>query len=144
MPYRRNDGRVTIVGVNKNQRVLVVDDYPGARYRRMRILLDAGGFDVAEESLGRDALRRVAKERFDVVVIDLHLPDVSGLEVCRALKADAATAAIAILAVSAVSDAAEAQRTAVEAGATAFVADESDADTFLRAVRAAAGSRVAG
>jgi CheY-like chemotaxis protein len=130
--------------VKQNPRVLVVDDYPGARYRRMRILLDAGGFDVAEESLGRETLRRVSTERVDVVVVDLHLPDLSGLEVCARLKADAHTAGIPIVAVSAVSDVVEAERAARDAGAAAFVSDESDGETFLNVVRSALSGRLPG
>jgi len=129
--------------VDKNQRVLVVDDYPGARYRRMRLLLDAGGFDVAEASMGREAVRRIAGERFDLLVVDLHLPDVSGLDVCRMLKEDPQTAAVPILAVSAVSDAADAARLAHDAGASGFVADEADGDAFLAAVRSALARRAA-
>jgi CheY-like chemotaxis protein len=127
--------------VNGKHRVLIVDDYPGARYRRMRLLLDDGGFEVAEESLGRDAMRRLSRETFDLLVIDLHLPDVSGLDVCRSVKADPATAALPILAVSAVSDNAEAGRVAREAGAAAFVADDADADAFVAAVRGALAGR---
>ena len=122
-------------GVTKNHRVLIVDDYPGARYRRMRLLMDAGGFDVAEESLGRDALSRLSRERFDLLVIDFHLPDLSGLEVCRTIKADPRTAGLPILAVSAVSDREQAERAAQDAGASAFIGDEADADAFVAAVR---------
>jgi CheY-like chemotaxis protein len=127
--------------VNKTRRVLIVDDYPGARYRRMRLLLDAGGFDVAEESLGRDAVSRLGRERFDLLVVDLHLPDVSGLDVCRAVKADPRTAGLAILAVSAVSEMEQADRVARDAGATAFISDEADADAFVAAVRDALDGR---
>jgi CheY-like chemotaxis protein len=129
--------------VDRNHRVLVVDDYPGARYRRMRVLLDAGGFDVAEESMGRDAVRRAGRERFDLLVVDLHLPDVSGLDVCRALKDDPSTAAVPVLAVSAVVDAVEADRAARDAGAAGYVADEVDADGFLHAVRSVLLGRTA-
>lgn len=129
--------------MNQNHRVLVVDDYPGARYRRMRLLLEAGGFDVAEESLGRDAVRRIAAERFDVLVVDLHLPDLSGLEVCRLVKADPRTAGIRIVAVSAVSDGVEAERLTRAVGAAAFVSDESDGETFLKTVRGVLGGPAA-
>ena len=122
--------------MDKKYRVLVVDDYPGARYRRMRLLLDAGGFDVAEEMMGRDAVRRAGRERFDLLVVDLHLPDVSGLDVCRSVKADPRTASLPILAVSAVSDSAEAERRSRDAGASAFVPDEADGEAFVAAVRA--------
>jgi CheY-like chemotaxis protein len=117
--------------------VLIVDDYPGARYRRMRLLLDAGGFDVAEESLGRDALGRLGRERFDLLVIDLHLQDISGLDVCRRAREQAGYAAIPILLVSAVSEVDEATRLASEAGANAFLPDSADGDAFVGAVRKA-------
>jgi CheY-like chemotaxis protein len=121
--------------VNKKWRVLVVDDYPGARYRRMRLLLDDGSFEVAEESLGREAVSRLGRERFDLLVVDLHLPDVSGLDVCQRLKADPSTAGLPILAVSAVADRSEAERIALDAGASAFITDEADGPAFIAAVR---------
>jgi len=121
--------------VNKKWRVLVVDDYPGARYRRMRLLLDDGSFDVAEETLGREAVRRLGHERFDLLVVDMHLPDISGLDVCHSVKGDPKTAGLPILADSAVADSSEAQRNALDAGATAFIADEADGDAFVAAVR---------
>jgi len=120
--------------VDKKFRVLVVDDYPGARYRRMRLLLEDGRFDVAEESMGREAVRRLAAERFDALVVDIHLPDVSGLDVCRTLRADPRTARLPILAVSAVADKPEAERAAHDAGATAFITDEAESDAFVAAV----------
>jgi CheY-like chemotaxis protein len=119
--------------------VLIVDDYPGARYRRMRLLLDAGAFDVAEESLGRDAVRRVAQQRFDLVVVDLHLPDISGVEVVRGIRAGANQPNVPILMMSAVSESADAARLATEAGATAYLGDSADGDAFLDAVRHALG-----
>ena len=120
-------------------RVLIVDDYPGARYRRMRLLLDDGGFEVAEEMLGRDAIRRVQHEHFDLAVVDLHLPDISGLDVCRGIRGGADRAAMPILMVSAVSETEEAERLARDAGATAFVADAADGAAFVQAVRQTLG-----
>jgi len=126
-----------------NARVLVVDDYPGTRYRRMRILLDAGGFNVAEASLGREAVARASAERYDLVIVDLHLPDIDGCDVCRELRAAPATATVPILMVSAVSDTVEAERRAVAAGATAFMPETSDEEIFLTAVRTAIAGRAA-
>src|SRR5436190_21231172 len=107
----------------------------------MRLLLEAGGFDVAEESLGRHALSRLGREPFDLLVVALHLPDISGLDVWRAVKADARTAGLAILAVSVMSDAEQAHRVARDAGATAFIPDETDGDAFVAAVRDALDTR---
>jgi len=120
----------------RKSRVLVVDDYPGARYRRMRLLLDDGGFEVAEESLGRDAVKRLSHDRFDLVVVDLHLPDISGLDVCKAVREHAN---VPILVRSAVSERDKAEHLATDAGATAFLADGPDGDAFIRAVRQTLG-----
>jgi len=105
----------------------------------MRLLLDDGGFEVAEEMLGREALRRVKHEHFDLAVVDLHLPDISGLDVCRGIRGSADGAAMPILMVSAVSETDEAERLAKDAGATAFVSDGADGDAFVRAVRQTLG-----
>ena len=105
----------------------------------MRLLLDDGGFEVAEESLGRDAVKRIAHDRFDVIVLDLHLPDISGLEVCRAIRADATHGKVPILLMSAVSERDQAEKLAKDAGATAFLADGPDGTVFIDAVRRALG-----
>ena len=117
--------------------MLVVDDYPGARYRRMRILLDDGGYEVAEEALGRDAVRRTVDERFDLVVCDIHLPDISGLDVCRKIKETPATSGLPVLMISAVTETEKAERMSKDAGAIAFLQDSADEDEFLAAVRQA-------
>jgi adenylate cyclase len=118
-------------------RILVVDDYPGARYRRMRILLDDGGFEVTEEMLGREAVRRAALEPIDLVLLDLHLPDISGLDVCAALKKDPRTKDKPVLLISAISEVEEASRLAEQYGAAGFVPDSADAATLVASIRAA-------
>ena len=100
----------------------------------MRILLEHGGFDVAEEVLGREAVRRAKDETVDVVLLDLNLPDITGLDVCRSLKTEPATAAIPVLLISAVSDHDEARRLALEAGALDFLPDAIEAGALVDAV----------
>src|SRR5690348_1272986 len=76
-------------------RVLVVDDTPGNRYAVARILR-SGGMHVVEADNGRDALRLVQSIP-DLVVLDIKLPDVSGYEICRAIKRNPATAFIPVM-----------------------------------------------
>jgi CheY-like chemotaxis protein len=121
----------------QKRRVLVVDDYPGARYRRMRILLDDGGFEVSEEMMGREAVRKAVTEPIDLVLVDLHLPDITGLDVCKAIKDNPATRAMPVILISAVSETKEATKLAEKAGAYCFLPDTVDADTLLKTVRAA-------
>jgi two-component system response regulator ResD len=66
-------------------RVLVVDDEPTIRDVVSRYLVRAG-YETAVAATGREAIRQAGLERPDVVVLDLMLPDVDGLEVMRRLR----------------------------------------------------------
>ena len=68
-----------------NLRVLVVDDEPAIR-RFLRVSLGAHGCTIFEASNGQEALAGVAAHRPDLVILDLGLPDLDGLEVTRQLR----------------------------------------------------------
>ena len=65
--------------------ILVVDDTEASRYAVSRILRQAQ-FAVREAATGEEALR-LAAEKPDLVILDVNLPDMSGYEVCRRIKA---------------------------------------------------------
>lgn len=63
--------------------VLIVDDHAGFR-RMVRRMLEVAGFDVIGEAAdGADALRRVAELQPDLLLLDIQLPDLDGIAVCR-------------------------------------------------------------
>jgi two-component system, OmpR family, KDP operon response regulator KdpE len=66
-------------------RVLVVDDEPQIR-RALRLVLRANGYQVAEVAGGEAALDALVSEPFDLMILDLVLPDVDGVEVCRRVR----------------------------------------------------------
>jgi two-component system, OmpR family, KDP operon response regulator KdpE len=66
-------------------RVLVVDDEAQIR-RALRVALRANGYDVEEAETGEEALDAVATRPPDLVILDLGLPDLDGVEVCRRLR----------------------------------------------------------
>src|ERR1700694_3267600 len=66
-------------------RVLVVDDEPAIR-RFLRVTLEAHGYAVSEAESGREALAAVMAWQPDVIVLDLGLPDIDGVEVARRLR----------------------------------------------------------
>jgi two-component system KDP operon response regulator KdpE len=68
-----------------SQRVLVVDDEPQMR-RALRLVLRANGYEVAEVGTGEGALDALVIQPFDLMILDLMLPDVDGVEVCRRLR----------------------------------------------------------
>jgi two-component system, OmpR family, phosphate regulon response regulator PhoB len=83
--------------------VLVVEDEPDIR-RLVVLHLEREGFRCRTATTGSDALREVKAAIPDLVVLDLMLPEVDGLEVCRRLRRDTSTAGIPIIMLTAKSD----------------------------------------
>jgi two-component system KDP operon response regulator KdpE len=65
--------------------ILVVDDEPQLR-RALRLVLRANGFGVDEVATGQGALDALAGRDFDLLILDLVLPDIDGVEVCNSLR----------------------------------------------------------
>ncbi|MGH7278318.1 MAG: response regulator, partial [Candidatus Rokuibacteriota bacterium] len=104
---------------SKASRVLVVDDNDRAR-RFFAQTLSAAGYDVAEAATGAGALRAAA-EGPDLIILDVKLPDIDGLEVCRRLKEDPTTATIPVLQVSGLYRGAAVKARALDGGADAYL-----------------------
>lgn len=113
--------------------ILIVDDYAGARYLRSRILSEAG-YEVLEASHGEEALRLAAERCPALVLLDVNLPDISGTEVCRLLKADPATAGIRVIQITGAWMSEEDRRKGLESGADAYLIEPIDDVTLLRTV----------
>ncbi|MFG2101942.1 response regulator [Micromonospora echinaurantiaca] len=119
---------------------MVVDDHPMWREGVARDLTEAGHQVVATSGEGRQAVRVAAATRPDVVVLDLQLPDISGVEVIRGLRA--ALPEVRVLMLSA-SGEAQGVLDAVKAGATGYLVKSAAPAEFLDAVRrTAAGEPV--
>jgi CheY-like chemotaxis protein len=67
------------------QTILNVDDAEVARYAKHRTLTHAG-FNVVDSASGADALAQVAAVRPALVLLDVRLPDMSGIDVCKTIK----------------------------------------------------------
>jgi len=104
---------------NDTPLVLVVDDEPAQR-ALLSYNLEAAGFRVATASDGEEALLLVAEESPDVILLDWMLPRVSGIEVCRQLKAQRGAQDAAIIMVSARSDESDRVR-GLETGADDYI-----------------------
>lgn len=77
-------------------RILVAEDDPDIASLLSHYLQKAG-FEAATVGSGREVMPRIRKEPPDLLLLDLMLPGLDGLEVCRALRADAVTAAIPVI-----------------------------------------------
>jgi CheY-like chemotaxis protein len=76
--------------MNTPAKILIVDDTP----RNVKLLADilsARGYDVLTASSGREGLAQIEAERPDLVLLDVVMPEMSGYEVCRAIRASPAT-----------------------------------------------------
>src|SRR6185312_15622557 len=85
-----------------SRQVLIIncDDTVETRYTKTRVLRQAG-YEVMECSTGQDALQKTRELMPDLVLLDVQLPDMSGLDVCRRIKEDAVTGIIPVIQISA-------------------------------------------
>ncbi|HEY1597092.1 MAG TPA: response regulator transcription factor [Thermoleophilaceae bacterium] len=113
-------------------RVLVADDERAVRESLRRALV-LEGYDVELASGGREALDSVGAGRADVVVLDVLMPDIDGLEVCRRLRQGGDRVPVLMLtARDAVSDRVE----GLEAGADDYLVKPFDLDELIARLRA--------
>ena len=117
-------------------RVLVVEDEKDVR-ELLRLNLKGGGFDVLEAHNGAEGLAMAKAELPSVVILDLMMPEMNGMEVCRALRRNPATSRIPILMLTAKST--EGDKVAgLEVGADDYVTKPFSPRELLLRVRAVA------
>ncbi len=119
----------------KDALVLNVDDSEGARYAKSRILTHAG-LRVIEASNGEDAIARAHAEMPDLILLDVKLPDINGMEVCRRLKENPATKAILILQTSASFIDPSDKVRALDGGADNYLVEPIEPDELIANVKA--------
>jgi PAS domain S-box-containing protein len=116
------------------QTILNVDDNAPNRYIKSRTLR-AAGFEVIEAGTGQGAIDVVYERRPDLVLLDIKLPDISGLDVCRRLKEDARTRHIPIVHISATFVTPADEAVSLEAGADIYLAEPVGTQELASAVR---------
>ena len=115
--------------------ILVVDDEHDFRVIVSHVLV-TGGYKVVTAVDGADALRQFAEHEPDLVVLDGHLPDIDGFEVCRRLRATPLGAKVPIL-LCTVRSALSTVSAGFEAGATGYVLKPFEMEELLEKVGAA-------
>jgi two-component system alkaline phosphatase synthesis response regulator PhoP len=120
--------------VHTPTRVLVAEDDPDIGALLGHYLRKAG-FDTVNVISGREVMPEIRREPPDVVILDLMLPGLSGLEVCRAIRADATVAAIPIIMLTAKAE--EADRiVGLEVGADDYITKPFSPNEVVARVRA--------
>ena len=118
-------------GVMNSATILVVDDEPQIR-RVMRATLTAQGYEIVEARDGQEALEKM-KEKPDLVILDMNLPVMDGLEACRAIRASSNVPVIMLTVRSAEKD----KVRALDAGADDYIVKPFGIQELLARIRAA-------
>ena len=113
-------------------RILVVDDEPQIR-RIMRETLTSAGYEVDDARNGVEGLEKVREFRPDLVLLDINMPDMSGIEVCEAIRNDSSIGIIMLTVRKSDAD----KVAALDAGADDFVTKPFSTPELLARVRAA-------
>jgi DNA-binding response OmpR family regulator len=121
--------------MNPNALILNVDDNLGARHAKTRLLMNAG-FRVEEAADGTDALAMVSSLLPALVLLDVKLPDISGLEVCRRIKANPGTGKVLVLQTSAALISPEDKVKGMRSGADHYLSAPFEPNDLVTNVRA--------
>lgn len=112
--------------------ILAVDDEPQIR-RVLRTTLSAQGYTILEAKSGEEALETIRRERVDLVLLDVNLPGISGLETCREIRASSDVPIIMLTVRNAEADKVQ----ALDAGADDYVVKPFGSEELMARIRAA-------
>jgi len=121
--------------------ILIVEDNE-LNMRLLNDVLEAHGYAIIKTGTGEEAIELARREQPDVVLMDIQLPDISGLEATRRLKEDAATRDIPIIAVTAFAMSGD-EKKIRESGCDAYVAKPIMLQPFLALLERYASATVA-
>lgn len=113
--------------------ILTVDDSASIR-QAIKIALMSGGYNVSEAVDGADGLTKAKSARFDLIITDLNMPNMNGLEMIHAMRSGGVQTGTPIIFLSTESDA-DIKGQAKAAGATGWLSKPFNADQLLTVVK---------
>lgn len=112
-------------------RILVVDDDPQIR-RAMRTTLTGRGYEVADARTGEEALEALRSGNYDLVLLDMNMPGMGGIETCRLIRSTSEVAIIMLTVSNSEKDKVE----ALDAGADDYITKPFSTPELLARIRA--------
>lgn len=119
--------------LSMSKKILIVEDND-LNLKLFRDLLEAHGYETVETKDGMEAIRLAGSLRPDLILMDIQLPEVSGLDVTRQIKADDAIKAIPIIAVTAFAMKDDEQKI-LQAGCEAYISKPISIVPFIQTVK---------
>lgn len=120
-------------------RILIADDHAVVRQGLRHVLSSSPDIVVAAEAAdGFDVLEKIRKEPFDLVCLDLSMPNLSGIDLIKRIKLDCSTLPILVLSMH---NEAQFAARALKAGAAGYLTKDSDPETLIGAIRKVASGR---
>lgn len=113
-------------------KILIVDDEPQIR-RVLRVTLTTHGYEVQDARSGEEAMLRLRESRFDLVLLDMNMPGIGGLDACREIRATSEVAIIMLTVRNSEMD----KVAALDAGADDYVTKPFSTPELLARIRAA-------
>src|SRR5262244_4024381 len=121
-----------------SKKILLVEDNPVNR-RLAVFLLRSQGYEVREATTALEALETIENERPDLIVMDIQLPGMDGLEVTRRIKAQPATADIPVIAVTSYAMKGDREK-ALAAGCVGYITKPINKITFIQEIASHLGN----
>jgi two-component system, OmpR family, KDP operon response regulator KdpE len=112
-------------------RILVVDDDPQIR-RAMRTTLTGRGYEVADARTGEEALEALRSGNYDLVLLDMNMPGMGGIETCRLIRSNSEVAIVMLTVSNSEKDKVE----ALDAGADDYITKPFSTPELLARIRA--------
>ncbi len=111
------------------KRVLVIEDNEANLYL-IRFMLEKSGYEVIEAREGAVGVELAGKEKPDLILMDIQLPDIDGLEATKRIRASEADSDIPIIALTSFAMAGDRER-ALASGCTGYIEKPINPDTFI-------------
>jgi DNA-binding response OmpR family regulator len=123
-----------MTGAMHKLKILIVDDDPDIA-GALTLILQSADYDVISAATGQQCLQIARAERPDLIILDVRLPDINGLEVCRRIKTDPELARIAVINVTGMRTSKDDEVEGIEAGADAYLTKPVHLRTLLAHVQ---------